>query len=57
MKFVAHHKQLETIQAIENFDSTLVTVEQGETKKSVVVNDVITVTNAMAQLYMTVVIQ
>lgn len=54
---VAHHKQLETIQAIENFDSTLVTVEQGETKKSVVVNDVITVTNAMAQLYMTVVIQ
>lgn len=54
---VAHHRQLESIQAIENFDSTLVTVEQGANKKSVVVNDVVTVVNAMAQLYMTVVIQ
>lgn len=54
---VAHHRNLELIQAIENFDANLVTVEQGATKKSVVVNDVITVTNAMSQLYMTVVIQ
>lgn len=54
---VAHHRQLETIQAIENFDANLVTVEQGDTKKAVVVNDVITVVNAMTQLYMTVVIQ
>lgn len=54
---VAHHRQLESIQAIENFDSTLVTVEQGVNKKSVIVNDVVTVVNAMAQLYMTVVIQ
>ena len=54
---VKHHKQLEEIQAIENFDSSLVTVEQGDTKKSVVVNDVITVVNAMAQLYMTLRIQ
>lgn len=54
---VAHHRQLESIQAIENFDSTLVTVEQGANKKSVVVNDVVTVVNSMAQLYMTVVIQ
>lgn len=54
---VKHHKQLEDLQAIENFDSTLVTVEQGQTKKSVVVNDVVTVVNSMAQLYMTVVIQ
>ena len=54
---VKHHRQLEEIQAIEDFDPTLVTVAQGSTKKSVVVNDVITVTNAMAQLYMTVVIQ
>ena len=54
---VSHHRQLEEIQAIENFDSTQVTVEQGNTKKSVVVNDVITVVNAMAQLYMTVVVQ
>lgn len=54
---VAHHRQLEEIQAIEAFDSSLVTVEQGANKKSVVVTDVITVVNAMAQLYMTVVVQ
>ena len=54
---VAHHRQLEALQAIEAFDSSLLTVAQGATKKSIVVNDAITVTNAMAQLYMTVVIQ
>lgn len=56
-EIVKHHRELESIGAIENFDPTLLTVEQGETKKSVVINDVITVTNAMAQLYMTVVVQ
>jgi hypothetical protein len=56
-EIVAHHRELEAMQAIENFDSSLLTIEQGATKKSVVVNDVITVVNAMAQLYMTVVIQ
>ena len=54
---VKHHRELEEIQAIENFDASLLTVEQGANKKSVVVNDVVTVTNAMAQLYMTVVVQ
>ena len=54
---VKHHRQLEELQAIENFDATLLKVEQGNTKKSIVVTDVITVTNAMAQLYMTVVVQ
>ena len=54
---VAHHRELEEIQAIENFDSSLVTVEQGNTKKAVVVNDAVIPVNAMAQLYMTVVIQ
>ena len=53
---VAHHRQLEEIQAIEDFDSSLLTVEQGDTKKSVVVTDYITVVNAMAQLYMTVIV-
>ena len=56
-EIVKHHRQLEEIQAIENFDSSLVTVEQGDTKKSVVITDVITVVNAMSQLYMTVVVQ
>lgn len=54
---VAQHRELEEIQAIENFDATKLTVEQGATKKVVVVNDVINVTNSMAQLYMTVVIE
>ena len=54
---VKHHKKLEQMQAIENFDAAALTIVQGETKKSVVVNDVVTVVNAMAQLYMTVVVQ
>lgn len=54
---VAHHRELEQMQAIEKFDSSLLTVEQGATKQSVVVNDVVTVTNCMAQLYVTVVVQ
>lgn len=56
-EIVKHHRALEELNAIENFDSALLTVEQGANKKSVVVNDCITVTNAMAQLYMTVVVQ
>lgn len=54
---VKHHRDLEGLQAIENFDATLLTVEQGDTKKSVVITDVITVVNSMSQLYMTVVVQ
>lgn len=54
---VKYYKEMETMRAIENFDSSLVSVVQGETKKSVVVNVAINVVNAMAQLYMTVVVQ
>lgn len=54
---VKHHKDLEAVGAIENFNSSLLTVTQGNSKKSVVVNDVVTVTNSMTQLYMTVIIQ
>ena len=54
---VAHHRQLEAIQAIEQFNAGLLTVTQGENRKSVVVNDAVKVSNTMAQLYMTVVIQ
>lgn len=46
-------KKLEKIRAIENFNETDVTVEQGESKKAVVVNDAITVVNAMSKMYMT----
>lgn len=51
---VKHHEQLQSLRAIENFTEDNVTVTAGETKKSVVVTDAITVVNAMAQLYMTV---
>ncbi len=49
---VKHHEQLQAIRAIENFSDADVTVEQGDTKKSVVVSDFVTVVNAMSQLYM-----
>lgn len=51
---VKHHEQLQKIRAIENFSDADVTVEQGSTKKSVVVTDLVTVVNAMSKLYMTV---
>lgn len=51
---VKHHQQLNEIRAIENFADSDITVEQGNSKKSVVVNDAITVVNAMSKLYMTV---
>lgn len=51
---VKHHEQLQEIRAIENFSDADVTVEQGNTKKSVVVTDLVTVVNAMSKLYMTV---
>lgn len=54
---VAHHRDLEAVGAIENFSSTNLTVAMGANKKSVVINDLITVTNAMAQMYMTIVVQ
>ncbi|MCL2587869.1 MAG: phage tail sheath family protein [Oscillospiraceae bacterium] len=54
---VSHHRRLETIQAIEDFEPADVTVEPGETKRSVVVTDRITPVAAMSQLYMTVIVQ
>lgn len=54
---VSHHKELETIGAIENFSSENVVVKQGDSIKSVVVEDVITIVGTMSQLFMTVVIE
>lgn len=54
---VSHHKQLEALRAIDNFDSAHVTVEQGEGKKSVVVTDIISPVCAMTKLYMTVIVE
>lgn len=46
-------KELQTLRAIEDFSDEDVVVEQGEIKKSVIVNYNITVVNAMSKLYMT----
>lgn len=53
---VAHHQELERIQALENFDPKAVTVEKGPNKKSLIVNDPITPVACMEILYMTVVV-
>lgn len=51
------HQDLESIRAIEDFDPDSVTVEQGDTKKAVLcVVKNLNVVNAMAQLYMSVII-
>jgi hypothetical protein len=51
---VKHHQQLLDIRAIEDFSDSDVEVAQGDSKKSVVVTDAVTVVNAMGKLYMTV---
>lgn len=51
-------QELDNIRAVENFDPEIVSCEQGDTKKAVlcVING-LNVVNAMAQLYMSVIIQ
>ncbi|QTD40646.1 phage tail sheath family protein [Sporosarcina sp. Te-1] len=51
-----HHQELQKLRALEDFTPDDVTVSKGETKKSVVVTDYVTPVNAMAQLYMTVMV-
>lgn len=51
---VKHHEEMQDIRAIEDFIDEDVVVFQGDTKKSVVVNDAVMVVNTMAKLYMTV---
>lgn len=54
---VKHHKQLQDIRAIQDFEPDDVTVNQGDAKNSVVVGDAVVITVAMAKLYMTVTVQ
>lgn len=54
---VKYHTQLQKTRAIEGFSDEDITVDQGETKKSVVCNSVVTVVNTMGKLYMAVVVQ
>lgn len=54
---VTYGKQLSSIRAIETVESDSVTVEKGQTKRSVVVTFPVEPINCMSQLYMTVVVQ
>ncbi len=54
---VSLYKQYYQLQAIEEFNSEEIVVEQGNDKKTVVVNGNITPVNCMTKLYMTVVIE
>lgn len=55
---VYYMQQLESIRAVEDFDPDTVTCEQGNSKKAVLVTvNGLNIINAMAQLYMSVVIQ
>lgn len=53
---VTYCRELEKIRAIENFKADDIVVAKGEGKKSVVVSCPVTPMNAMAQLYMTIVV-
>jgi hypothetical protein len=48
---------MQSIRAIENFSDEDVSVEKGDTKKSVVINDAIEPIGTMTKLYMTTVIR
>lgn len=53
---VKHHQQLQDMGAIEGFVDRDVTVEPGDHKRAVKVSNVVTIVNAMEQLYMTCVV-
>ncbi len=48
------HEELKDIRAIENFSDKDITISQGNHKKSIVVNNAVTVINTMTKLYMSV---
>ncbi|WPK12236.1 phage tail sheath family protein [Lysinibacillus louembei] len=52
----AHRMELQRIRAVQNYNKDELTVEQGNSKKSVVVNEVVIPTVAMSQLYITTVV-
>jgi hypothetical protein len=56
-EIIKHHKELEGLDAIENFKAEDVLVVKGNDKKSVIVSDNIEVINAMTKIYMTVAVQ
>lgn len=57
LDIVKHHQTLNDLRAIEDFSDSDVVVEEGDSKKAVVVSDKVTIVNAMEQVYMTVVVE
>ena len=55
-EIVSHHQQLERLGAIEGFSGDDVVVQAGEDRGTVLVEDPVTPVNAMAQVYMTVIV-
>lgn len=53
---VTYHKELERLQAIEDFSADEVTVAEGADKKSVVIDCPVQPVSAMTKLYMTVIV-
>lgn len=53
---VSYNKELVKLRAIEAFDSKSITVDAGDSKRSVVVECPVTPINCMSQLYMTIVV-
>lgn len=49
----AHRTEMQNIRAIQNYSKEELSVDQGESKKAVVVNEIVTPTVAMSQLYVT----
>ena len=50
------HNQLQSIRALQDFKPEHITVEQGDAKSSVLVNESITIVNTMERLYMSVIV-
>lgn len=53
---VKHREEMQRIRAIETYDKDALTVEPGQLKKSIAVNEVVVPTVAMSQLYITTVV-
>ena len=56
-ELINYHQQLQSLQAIENFETTDITVVKGTEKGDVVVNEYIEPVGAMEKLYMTCVVE
>ncbi|HEX2927190.1 MAG TPA: phage tail sheath family protein, partial [Ruminiclostridium sp.] len=54
---VKYHQELQKLRAIEAFRPADVVISKGDNDTAVVIQEVVTVTNAMEQLYMTAIVQ